>query len=80
MWVQQSQAKMLSHIDLIGLFMYHYIYAQLGCGISKMVGPKGQLISKCLFGVINSSKLSLEKNVFTKKWSPKLIFINEILF
>ena len=23
-------------------------------------------------------KLSLEKNVFTKKWSPKLILINEI--
>ena len=22
-------------------------------------------------------KLSLEKNVFTKKWSPKLIFLNE---
>ena len=25
-------------------------------------------------------KLSLEKNVFTKKWSPKLIFFNEIFF
>ena len=25
-------------------------------------------------------KLSLEKNVFTKKWSPKLIFLYEILF
>ena len=25
-------------------------------------------------------KLSLEKNVFTKKWSPKLIFINEFFF
>ena len=25
-------------------------------------------------------KLSLEKNVFTKKWSPKLIFLNEIFF
>ena len=23
-------------------------------------------------------KLSLEKNVFNKKWSPKLIFFNEI--
>ena len=22
-------------------------------------------------------KLSLEKNIFTKKWSPKLIFLNE---
>ena len=22
-------------------------------------------------------KLSLEKNVFTKKWSPKLIFLND---
>ena len=25
-------------------------------------------------------KLSLEKNVFTKKWSPKLIFFNEKFF
>ena len=54
---------MLSHIDLIGLFMYQYIYAQLGCGISKMVGPKGQLILKCLFG---GSKIE-SRNVFNKK-------------
>ena len=25
-------------------------------------------------------KLSLEKNHFTKKWSPELIFLNEIFF
>ena len=25
-------------------------------------------------------KLNLEKNVFTKKWSPKLIFLNEFFF
>ena len=25
-------------------------------------------------------KLSLEKNVFYKKWSPKLIFLNEIFY
>ena len=25
-------------------------------------------------------KLSLEKNVFTKKWSPKLIFLKEFFF
>ena len=25
-------------------------------------------------------KLSLEKNIFTKKWSPKLIFLDEIFF
>ena len=25
-------------------------------------------------------KLNLEKNVFYKKWSPKLIFINEFVF
>ena len=25
-------------------------------------------------------KLSLEKNVFNKKWSPKLIFLNEFFF
>ena len=25
-------------------------------------------------------KLKLEKNVFYKKWSPKLIFLNEIFF
>ena len=25
-------------------------------------------------------KLSLEKNYFTKKWSPKLIFLDEIFF
>ena len=25
-------------------------------------------------------KLSLEKNVFTKKWSPKLIFLNDFFF
>ena len=25
-------------------------------------------------------KLSLEKNVFNKKWSPKLIFLIEFLF
>ena len=25
-------------------------------------------------------KLSLEKNVFTKKWSPKLILLNEFFF
>ena len=24
-------------------------------------------------------KLSLEKNVFTKKWSPKLIFLNDFI-
>ena len=24
-------------------------------------------------------KLNLEKNVFTKKWSPKLIFLNDFL-
>ena len=35
-------------------------------------------------GVILESKvvqkLSLETNVFTKKWSPKLIFLDEIFF
>jgi hypothetical protein len=35
-------------------------------------------------GVILESKvvqkLSLEKNVFTKKWCPKLIFFDEIFF
>ena len=25
-------------------------------------------------------KLKLEKNVFCKKWSPKLVFLNEFLF
>jgi hypothetical protein len=25
-------------------------------------------------------KLKLEKNVFYKKWSPKLIFLNEFIF
>ena len=25
-------------------------------------------------------KLSLEKNVFNKKWSPKLIFLDEFFF
>ena len=25
-------------------------------------------------------KLSLEKNVFTKKWSPELMFLDEIFF
>ena len=25
-------------------------------------------------------KLKLEKNVFYKKWSPKMIFLNEIFF
>ena len=25
-------------------------------------------------------KLSLEKHVFTKRWSPKLIFLNEVFF
>ena len=25
-------------------------------------------------------KLNLEKNVFTKKWSPKLIFLNDFFF
>ena len=25
-------------------------------------------------------KLSLEKNVFNKKWSPKLLFLDEIFF
>ena len=25
-------------------------------------------------------KLSLEKNVFTKKWSPKLIFLDKFFF
>ena len=25
-------------------------------------------------------KLSLEKNVFNKKWSPKLIFLNDFFF
>ena len=25
-------------------------------------------------------KLNLEKNVFTKKWSPKLIFLDEFFF
>ena len=29
---------------------------QFGCRISKMVGRKVQLISKCLFGVFNSPK------------------------
>ena len=36
------------------------------------------------FGIILGSKvvqkLNLEKNVFTKKWSPKLIFLNETFF
>ena len=35
-------------------------------------------------GVILESKvvqkLSLEKNIFTKKWSPKLIFLDEFFF
>ena len=25
-------------------------------------------------------KLTIEKNVFSKRWSPKLIFLNEIFF
>ena len=36
------------------------------------------------FGAILVSKvvqkLSLEKNVFTKKWSPKVTFLDEIFF
>ena len=35
-------------------------------------------------GLISESKvvqkLSLEKNVFNKKWSPKLIFLDDIFF
>ena len=35
-------------------------------------------------GIISESKvvqkLSLEKNVFNKKWSPNLIFLDEIFF
>jgi hypothetical protein len=35
-------------------------------------------------GIILENKvvqeLSLEKNVFNKKWSPKLIFLDEIFF
>ena len=35
-------------------------------------------------GLISESKvvqkLSLEKNVFNKKWSPKLIFLNDFFF
>ena len=37
-----------------------------------------------ILGIILESKLvqklSLEKNVFTKRWSPKLIFLNEFFF
>ena len=63
---------------------------------SKRVGPKKQdlwpridigtreKIKKILLGIILENKvvqkLSLEKNVFTKKWSSKLIFLNEIFF
>ena len=28
----------------------------------------------------SGSKIESRKNVFTKKWSPKLIFLNEIFF
>ena len=42
-----------------------------------MVGP-------CKFGIILENKgvqkLKLENNVFNKKWSPKLIFLDKIFF
>ena len=44
---------------------------------------QGMLVFKKLNIILESKvvqKLSLEKNVFTQNWSPKLIFLNENFF
>ena len=73
--------------------MYSY---QFGCGILKIVGPKKQVFwqknnilkgNHCILRIRGVQvedkvvqKLKLEKNVFYKKWSLKLIFLNEPFF
>ena len=56
--------------------------------IKKNTGTNSQKMSQACESVKESmfthklvvQKLGLEKNVFTKKWSPKLIFLNGIFF
>ena len=45
--------------------------------------PMGESVRQKLGMILGSKvvqKLKLEKNVFYKKWSPKLIFLNEFFF
>ena len=44
---------------------------------------RGALVCQKLGMILENKvvqKLKLEKNVFYKKWSPKLIFLNELFF
>ena len=44
---------------------------------------RGALVHQKLGMILENKvvqKLKLEKNVFYKKWSPKLIFLNELFF
>ena len=54
------------------LFFWHSIKFQWGMSIHQKLGIilESEVVQK----------LSLEKNDFTKKWSPKLIFLNENFF
>ena len=54
---------------LIGIFFKNFLRGMSVC--QKL----GIILENKVF-----QKLSLEKNVFTKRWSPNLIFLNEIFF
>ena len=78
-------------IDIVNVSIAYLCYGQVGCGTSNL-GIQNQLdfvienISWGLqkLGLILESevvqKSSLEKNDFNKKWSPKLVFLDENFF
>ena len=49
------------------------------CILSTQGAPVRQKLSMILENKV-VQKLELEKNVFYKKWSPKLIFLNDFFF
>ena len=64
----------------INIFGQESTYHQ-GKNLKKFL--HGMSVHQKLGAILESKvvqKLSLEKNVFTKKWSPKLIFLDEIFF
>ena len=55
----------------------------IGFELSRLPLLRGMSVHQKLGIILENKvvqKLSLEKNVFNKKWSPKLIFLDEIFF
>ena len=55
----------------------------IGFELSRLPLLRGMSVHQKLGIILENKvvqKLSLEKNVFNKKWSPKLIFLDEFFF